>query len=439
MQFDKAIRDGLARQAVAPSTVHPDPDMLTAFLEQALSQPERQQILQHLSLCGDCRQVLTLAMPEAQVALAAAAAQPETSIWNRWLVVRWAAAAAAVIVVAGTVTLYRTNNQPHQMAAIVDGPAAIADRQARQARQTEPVAAKQTSAEAPKTETKTEAKNVAAEPKPAQPPLMADAIPQDRIAGAVKEKTLADRADQLAKKGDLTTMAKSTPPAAPVPLNTIAAQSPTLTTPAEVATIDRPVPIQGTLAGAGAAAFPTGNGQTLRASAEPPLQIYDQPATPFKVAAESQPKLGIKFGGRGTEAAKALARREPLSTMFSTTSMPNAPSLNRRWQVTPDGQLKRSHAIGDELHTVHVADGVFFKAVGESGDEVWVGGIGGALYHSTDDGKSWMKLMPSAGDRPLIADVVAIHATQRGAAELSTSNGERWITVDGGQHWARHD
>jgi hypothetical protein len=270
---------------------------------------------------------------------------------------------------------------------------------------------------------------------------MASAIPQDRIAGSVKEKTLADRADQLAKKSDLPTMAKATPPAAPVPLNTIAAQSPTLKTPAEVATIERPVSVRGgTVVGAGAAAFPSGNGQTLRASAEPPLQTYDQLDTPFKVAAESQPKHGITFGIRGTEAAKALARREPLGAgMFSATSIPNAPSLNRRWQVTSDGQLKRSHAIGDELHTVHVADGVFFKSVGEAGDEVWVGGIGGALYHSTDDGKSWMKLMPSAGDQPLIADVVAIHATQRGTAELSTSNGERWITVDGGQHWARHE
>src|SRR5512133_1359776 len=129
MQLDKAIRKGLARQAAAPATVHPDSDLLTAFLEQALPQPERQQILQHLSLCGDCREVVTLALPEIEVNLAVAAAQPQTSLWKRWLVVRWAAAAAAVIVVAGTVTVYRSTNQPHQMAAIVDGPAYVASRQ----------------------------------------------------------------------------------------------------------------------------------------------------------------------------------------------------------------------------------------------------------------------------------------------------------------------
>jgi hypothetical protein len=48
-----------------------------------------------------------------------------------------------------------------------------------------------------------------------------------------------------------------------------------------------------------------------------------------------------------------------------------------------------------------------------------------------------MKLMPSAGDQALIADVTAIRATGRGAAELDTSNAERWITIDGGQHWRK--
>jgi photosystem II stability/assembly factor-like uncharacterized protein len=117
--------------------------------------------------------------------------------------------------------------------------------------------------------------------------------------------------------------------------------------------------------------------------------------------------------------------------------IPNAPMLNHGWSVTTNGLLQRSHGVNDS-HTVRVADGVFFKAVAESGMEIWAGGIGGALYHSTDDGRSWMKVMPSAGDQPLIADIVAIHASHRGAAELNTSAGDRWITVDGGQHWTKH-
>lgn len=437
MELDKKIREGLVRQAAAPAASHPDPDLLTAFVEQALSQPERQQVLQHLSLCTDCREVVALSLPEVDAA-PVAVSRPETSIWHRWLVVRWAAAAAAVVVVAGAVTLYQTN-QPRQMAKIVDGPAAIADMQARQAKPASPVAtshAAVSQAEVPPTETTTAAKK-SVESKPSEPAVVAGAVPQDRVASVAKAKAPAERADQIARNVSQPIPA---PVAAP-PVNSVAAmQSPNLKTPADVAVLERPVQVQGgTYAGAGAnAAFPSGDGHALRPSGDQPVQTYDQGDATFTVADAGTRRNGVTFG-RGAE-AKTLARREPLGVgMFSTAPapMPNAPMLAHGWSVTTDGLLKRSHGINDS-HTVRVADGVFFKAVAETGSEVWAGGIGGALYHSVDDGRNWMKVMPSAGEQPLIADIVSIHATQRGAAELSTSNGERWMTVDGGQHWTRH-
>lgn len=434
MQLDKTIREGLARQAAAPGTVHPDPDLLTAFVERALSQPERQQVLQHLSRCGDCREAIALSLPEIDVA-AVAAAQPETSLWKRWLVVRWAAAAAAVVVVAATVTLYRTTSQPHQVASIIDGPAYVASRQAKAAPQTEAA-----NPGLPRTEAKTEATTAvsAVEPKRnAEPVMVASAAPQQPTAGVAKEKSAAT--DSL-KRQQVAMADKAVFPAPVPPPSVDALSQPTLKTDAKVVPLERPVQVPGMMtaaAGATNEGFPAGNGRALRPSDEPALQTYNQPDGVFTVA-EAQPRRNIMFGGRGTEAAKAMQRRESLGSMFSTNPpMPNAPSLRRRWIVTSDGQLEGTHAIGDEWHVVHVADGVFFKSVAESGSEVWVGGIGGALYHSTDDGKSWMKLMPSAGDEPLIADVVGIRATRRGAAELTTSSGERWITVDGGQHWTR--
>src|SRR5215467_10646826 len=55
--------------------VHPDADTLTAFAEQLLPAPERQQVLTHLAACGDCREVLAL----SQVELPAAMTQPVLS------------------------------------------------------------------------------------------------------------------------------------------------------------------------------------------------------------------------------------------------------------------------------------------------------------------------------------------------------------------------
>ena len=441
MQLDKKIREGLVRQAAAAVTSHPDPDQLTAFVEQALSQPERQQVLQHLSLCTDCREVVALSLPEVE-AVPVVATQPETSIWQRWLVMRWAAAAAAVVVVAGAVTLYQTNQPRQRMAAIVDGQAYI-----------DSLKPKTRRAESPKTEAKTEATAQANEAgsvpvassaakksdetKPSEPVMMASANQPN--ASGTKEKALSV---PISRSDEPTVAKTASAPATPPPVNAVAAmQSPNLKTTADVAQLDRPVEVRGgTLAGAGAsggAAFPSGTGRALRESGDQPVQTYDQGGS-FTVAHNQDvtPKRG--FGVGRDEIAKTLARRPMTVGMFGTAApMPNAPTLAHGWSVTTDGLLKRSHGLNDS-HTVRVADGVFFKAVAESGTEVWAGGIGGALYHSIDDGRNWMKVMPSAGDQPLIADIVAIHASQRGTAELSASNGERWITVDGGQSWTRH-
>ncbi len=431
MQLGKAIREGLARQAAAPQVEHPDADLLSSFLEQTLPQAERQQVMQHLSLCGDCREVVALSLPEME-SVPVAAAQPEASIWKRWLVVRWAAAAAAVLVIAGTVTVYRSSYQPHQMAAIVDGPDAIASQKARQAKP----------AEAATVTTKTEvARNEVAQeaPKP-EPKRETEAAPMMASAAAPAVAAKSKAADEARSDQLNATIAKAVQPPL-VPPSAEALSQPNLSTQAKVAPLERPVQVAGAMPAAAGNAnpFPPGNGRALIASSEPPVQTYDQPGGVFTVQ-RSQPKSNVTF--RGREAAMlgegVSRRREPLGVgMFSNPPMPNAPSLNRRWQVTPDGQLKRSHAIGEEFHPVFVADGIFFKSVAEIGSEVWAGGIGGALYHSTDDGKSWMKLMPSAGDQALIADVTAIRATGRGAAELDTSKGERWITIDGGQHWRK--
>jgi hypothetical protein len=431
MELDKKIREGLVRQAAAPAAQHPDPDLLTAFVEQVLTQPERQQVLQHLSLCTDCRDVVALSLPQLD-AVPMAAAQPETSIWRRWLVVRWAAAAAAVVVVAGTVTLYQSN-QRRQVASIVDGPAYIASQRAGAS----PQAEVPKNAEATPTQSKPAASSNAGES--AQPVMTASAAPAEHVTAPAKKETVIP-----STRSDEVMMAKAAPsPAAPPAVNAVvAAQSPEIKSPAVVATLQRPAQVQGgTLAGAGvngSSAFPTGDGRTLRPSDDQPVQTYTQGSDTFTVA-DAEPRRGITFG-RASE-TKTLARRESMGVgMFSNPPappIPNAPMLNHGWSVTTNGLLQRSHGVNDS-HTVRVADGVFFKAVAESGMEIWAGGIGGALYHSTDDGRSWMKVMPSAGDQPLIADIVAIHASHRGAAELNTSAGDRWITVDGGQHWTKH-
>ena len=61
--------------------IHPDAERLSAFAEQALGERERGEVLEHLAVCGRCRQVVALAREagEAEVARGGrrAAGQPQ--------------------------------------------------------------------------------------------------------------------------------------------------------------------------------------------------------------------------------------------------------------------------------------------------------------------------------------------------------------------------
>ena len=61
-QLPKIVQQRLS--AADKAGVHPDPDLLTAFAERSLNERERVQVLQHLGGCADCRNIVSLAMPE---------------------------------------------------------------------------------------------------------------------------------------------------------------------------------------------------------------------------------------------------------------------------------------------------------------------------------------------------------------------------------------
>jgi len=102
----KIVRERM-RAAVAGD--HPDPDLLTAFAEQALPERERTPLLQHLSRCADCRDVLALAaIPPAGVATHI----KDTGVarkapWFTFPVLRWGALAACLVVVGAAFLMHR--------------------------------------------------------------------------------------------------------------------------------------------------------------------------------------------------------------------------------------------------------------------------------------------------------------------------------------------
>jgi hypothetical protein len=85
--------------------IHPDPNLISAFVENSLSGDSRAQIVQHLAQCADCREVVFLSRADQTATLPVAAFAP--SRWLTWPVLRWGAAVAAVVVVVAAVSLHR--------------------------------------------------------------------------------------------------------------------------------------------------------------------------------------------------------------------------------------------------------------------------------------------------------------------------------------------
>src|SRR5271166_4951869 len=109
-EIPRSARNVLARQTAADE--HPSADLLSGFMEHALSSDENARVTTHLAACADCREIVFLASaatPEEQRAVAAAAyvapyapsVQTPRFPWISW---KWAVPVlAALVIVAGVV------------------------------------------------------------------------------------------------------------------------------------------------------------------------------------------------------------------------------------------------------------------------------------------------------------------------------------------------
>ena len=95
---------GQRLQAIATLRDHPDPNLLSAFAERSLRKREQREVLQHLSQCTSCREIVSLSatQPDATNAVSLA---PENRRWLSLPVLRWGAVLACVLVVGAAVTL----------------------------------------------------------------------------------------------------------------------------------------------------------------------------------------------------------------------------------------------------------------------------------------------------------------------------------------------
>jgi len=413
---------------------HPDADLLTAFAEQALSATERDGVLEHLAVCGDCRELIALALPDADVASAPIAGETDTDkvrapgsraaapaprkLSFAWPSLRWAALAAGVVV-AASVLLMRPGklNQttspvsPQVATTAQPGPGSqIATSQNSQNASSpipsppmnQSVFSAKTDARRPESELPLSGKRKAVTPSPQVDPGMLLADNKQESAQADK-LAAAPRAQAFAFDASASRAANET------------------------------VEVSGAAA---AETTPSAEGNLMARNEAPAIEKA-------KPAPQGTDLSGQQKASVAPTPAPSRARTATSAAKMAMPAMafPASPALSRHvtWAITA-GVLQRSLDSGQSWQSALRPDHPLL-CYATHGADVWTGGQAGTLFHSADGGVTWVQMQPSIKGQQLSADVthidIDVDVDVRGPAEVIvfTSNNETWSSTDGGKTW----
>jgi hypothetical protein len=415
-QLPKIARQRL--QATAKAGVHPDPDLLAAFVEKSLDKRERTRVLEHLAQCGDCREVVSLAIPESDFSQAAAVRAG--SVWLRWPVLRWGALATCVVVVGAAVTLRQQKRETTApfVAAKQSAPAALADKATLDGQVSET------------------AGNKLAANKESQPKLRPEtdmsarrqAKQLDQPASASGNLTLLQSAPERSK--DELSAASKSPAPATAPASSESSKIADLEKREDQKKEQPSEKFQNQVA--------TANRETVIVEGQATSVGDLAEATPGKAKSDARTRpLESKTGAAAGGIAGVTSQVASSSQAEKYAVLRGRAKLIPRWTLTSDGRLLRSLDAGKTWETISVASNANFRALAAVASDIWVGGSGGALYHSSDAGQHWTQVKPAVDSQPLTADIIGVEFTDAQHGKLTTANEETWTTADAGQTWQK--
>jgi hypothetical protein len=494
-QLPKFVLERLARPGGHP-LVHPDADLLTAFVEHKVTHTERDQVFAHLSECSACREVVALAAPE-HTAVSVPGAARGVPTWLKWPGMRWVALTTACVVVAAIGISLRSTLSER------DTPSQKASEVVReQERHAAPLTDTLRSAEASNASHVTEAKKESAPASTAKKPEP-DARNEinglkSRVTGALispkalphpkpplekddaRIATFADEKKQSANESvEVTGQSAAVPAVRPMTQGRsvavgggIAGVSTTRTdrdqvsrnqasefgaNPQQNKFVIQPqqaqaqglAKVQPSVDGFKATAPSTG---AAPAPVSPQPEIQSQTASSAQVSAEQESKSkdavsGITLERRSRGRTKAVLPN--LGAVGFGGGAPYdagaSPSLKSSlghafsWKISPDGKLLRKKGGEDSWHTIDLPSSVTLHSLASNDLDAWVGGAplsgdrSGALFHTTDGGEHWQRV-----DGPWTGDILALQASgaQHTSVLVRTAGGE-WQTQDAGVNWIR--
>jgi hypothetical protein len=418
---------------------HPDADLLTAFCEHSLPPLERKQLVQHLEMCSECRDVLALALPEAEVLPPAA---PARSGW-RWLsrpALRFSLVTAAVLAIASVGFL-----QYRQRELSNEGVVAKLDQRDSAQPINKDAATQAAAATRSLSETTLPSEPLAAKPEPR---AGRRTLPASNLGG----NSFASRSAGGISSGSVAGRALAVPKPAPSPqesLDSAAVSALIKHNRALPSANEKPIAVE---------AFP--GAIEVTAQNQPRDQLVQKEgannslnnadivkakaAPPAQAAGSASPAFGSPNMTSLQTAPSLMSYASPLWTINSAGGLQRSFDAGKTWEEVnpsepglPVGEAaKKAVGNGQEKNLKQGATKLTFRAVAAIGPEVWAGGSGATLYHSADSGSRWQQVLFSADASPT-GDIMTIHFSDPQHGTLATSTSEVWTTANNGQTWQK--
>lgn len=361
---------------------HPDADLLTAFAEGTLLQREKQEVLEHLAACADCREVIAIAASTPTViGPAAVRLRPARRPIRIWL--PWAGIATALLVVSTSILLYQ-QRAAHQSSTVAKDTITQAP-PLMTAPPAQPMSAADQQTQARRDELDRRAKK--APSAAAAPPVPAVAIPQSE--GSVRVETGKEPSQQAQTNDALQNQLAASPDARN----------------------------QQQALGEG------GNGMR-QARNEKDLQSNQA----MSQSAANQAQAPTTVQGNSAAFVQLEPQREMAKAEAGIAGV-----ARPHWHINVAGQPERSYGNGI-WQPVLPQESTRMRVISVFGNQVWIGGDHTRLYRSTDDGSVWtLVALPEKNGTD--HSIVHIRFEAPGTITIEASDGLTWTSHDHGATW----
>jgi hypothetical protein len=437
-EIPKIVRQRLNQPGSASSN-HPDANLLGAFGEGCLTGPERTTVLDHLSFCAECREVVALALPPVeslQPALQFSSGRKLT-----WPILRWGFTSAGVLALAlfgfveyghhaDSVRMAKNSVPAAAMQGREEPVPAAPARDEMRANEERSQRAATASATVEKDRTETSAKTELAKS------FSAPAVRGPLVHGPRQtDQFQQQNAQRLQSPARLQIVPETKQAGAPPTASGISGASEMAEVHSESAQLDVLSPATDSLVA-------TNKPQPVPPGASDG-EVSRAKSAPAAVAAQAAPSA-LETQGRTFQALNLITP----TWMVNSGRLQRSSDQGQSWQdvnvtasvdtgVSLEVAIASNKAPRTRKDKKGISTAPVFRAVAANGPDVWAGGTAAALYHSLDAGAHWARVIPSSDSGTLSGDILSMEFPDAQNGRISTSTGEVWTTTDSGESWKK--